>query len=105
MTQDKKIQITNSFPTWLTLGNMVLLLGMFYARGQTDENVTKNIEMNTKAIIVLERLINEHKSSVYEHRSMDDLMVKFVPREELKTVLDNIVKSQDEIKVLIKEKP
>jgi translation initiation factor 2B subunit (eIF-2B alpha/beta/delta family) len=104
MTQEKKQQLKEILPTWLTLGNMILLIGLFYARGQTDEGMRKDIINNSKEIIEISRKIETHKSSAYEHRSMDDLMIKFVPREELKATLDNIVKSQDEIKQLIKEK-
>jgi hypothetical protein len=93
-----------SFPTYITIANLVILLTIAYRVGGAQESMEGHIQNNKEHIIELEKVQIEHQTTQYMHRPMEDLMIQFVPRAELQSKLDAIIESQKEIKTLMNDK-
>ena len=84
MTAHQKTYIRQN---WMTLANMILLLGIAFRTGYTQSKHESNIIENTRAII-------KHEGNTSLHMSFEKKIEIFVPRVELDARLSNIEKAQ-----------
>lgn len=92
MAEEPSKSKTNFYhiPTWLTLGNLVLLITLSYNFGTIKTELKEGIEHNSQSI---QRHTNDNK----RHIELDKLLNDFVPRNEVKSELEGIKKQLDRI--------